>query len=205
MLIYGASGHGHELAQLAKTCGHFVIGHIDDDSSLWPTVLKLEEAKQKYPHASVLLGVGSPKIRRYLASKIKTIGFEFFSGLVHPKVEISSSIHLGQSVTISAGCVLTVDIHIGDQTQIDVGCTISHDVWIDDYVMVCPGVHISGNVKVESDVFIGAGVVIMNGTPKNPIVIGKGAVIGAGACVTKSVPPGETWVGVPAGPIKRKQ
>jgi acetyltransferase-like isoleucine patch superfamily enzyme len=52
-------------------------------------------------------------------------------------------------------------------------------------------------------VYVGTGAVIKNGTPTQPIVIGDDAVIGAGACVTKSVAPGLTVVGVPARPIQR--
>jgi acetyltransferase-like isoleucine patch superfamily enzyme len=46
---------------------------------------------------------------------------------------------------------------------------------------------------IEDDVNIGAGAVILPG-----IRLGAGCTIGAGAVVTKDVPAGETWVGVPA-------
>ena len=46
---------------------------------------------------------------------------------------------------------------------------------------------------VEDDVSIGAGAVILPG-----ITLGKGCIIGAGAVVTKSIPPGEIVKGNPA-------
>jgi acetyltransferase-like isoleucine patch superfamily enzyme len=46
---------------------------------------------------------------------------------------------------------------------------------------------------VEDGVSIGANSTILPG-----LRIGRGAVIGAGAVVTKSVPPGATAMGVPA-------
>jgi acetyltransferase-like isoleucine patch superfamily enzyme len=33
--------------------------------------------------------------------------------------------------------------------------------------------------------------------------IGEGAIIGAGSVVTKSVPAGEVWAGVPARPVSK--
>lgn len=54
-----------------------------------------------------------------------------------------------------------------------------------------------GNVVIEDDVFIGMGAIICNS-----VRIGKGAVIGAGAVVTKDVPPYQVWAGNPARYIK---
>ena len=70
---------------------------------------------------------------------------------------------------------------------------VSHDCVIGDYVSVSPGALINGNVTVEDDVFVGTGAIILPGRH-----IGRGATIGAGAVVTKDVPPGATAVGVPA-------
>lgn len=203
ILIYGASGHAHELANLAQVCGHRLASYIDDFSS-GSLILRPQEAWARFPDSPVLLGVGLPKIRRKLAEQVKVVGFALAPKLVHPRVELSSSIEIGQGSVITAGCILTVDIHIGQQTHVNISVSISHDVWIGDYVTVSPGARICGNVRIESDVFIGAGAVIMNGSPKNPVVVGARAVIGAGACVTQPVPPGETWVGVPARPVVRK-
>ncbi len=48
-------------------------------------------------------------------------------------------------------------------------------------------------VILENDVWLGAGVIVLPG-----VRIGRGAVIGAGAVVTKDVPPDSIYVGVPA-------
>ncbi|MDY2949120.1 MAG: CatB-related O-acetyltransferase, partial [Lachnospiraceae bacterium] len=54
-----------------------------------------------------------------------------------------------------------------------------------------------GNILVDDDVWIGYGVVVMSG-----VHIGQGAVIAAGAVVTKDVPPYSIVGGVPAKVIK---
>jgi carbonic anhydrase/acetyltransferase-like protein (isoleucine patch superfamily) len=53
---------------------------------------------------------------------------------------------------------------------------------------------------IEDDVWIGAQVVVLGG-----VRIGRGAVVGAGAVVTKCVPPQATVAGVPARVIGARQ
>jgi serine acetyltransferase len=51
---------------------------------------------------------------------------------------------------------------------------------------------------------IGTGAVVIDGSPEERLTIGDDVTIGAGACVTQSIPSGLTVVGVPAKPIDRK-
>lgn len=55
-------------------------------------------------------------------------------------------------------------------------------------------------IIIEDDVYIGGNSFILQG-----IRIGKGSVIGAGAVVTKNIPPYSVAVGVPARVIKRRR
>jgi galactoside O-acetyltransferase len=57
--------------------------------------------------------------------------------------------------------------------------------------------HNAGKILIQDDVWIGAGCVILP-----DVTIGKGAVVGAGAVVTKDVPPYALAGGVPARVIK---
>lgn len=73
---------------------------------------------------------------------------------------------------------------------------------IGDFVTLAPGVKINGHVVIEDHAYIGTGAIIKDGTDK-PIVIGRGAVVGMGAVVTKSVEPGAVVVGNPARPLSK--
>lgn len=55
-------------------------------------------------------------------------------------------------------------------------------------------------IKIEDDVWIGAGAKILDG-----VTIGRGSVIGAGAVVTKNIPPYSVAAGVPARVIKKRE
>ena len=60
------------------------------------------------------------------------------------------------------------------------------------------GVHFrKGEVHIEDDVFIGVNTCVCNS-----VRIGKGAIVGAGAVVTKDIPPYQVWGGNPAHYIK---
>jgi acetyltransferase-like isoleucine patch superfamily enzyme len=52
-------------------------------------------------------------------------------------------------------------------------------------------------IYIDENVWIGSGVTILPGC-----VIGRNSVIGAGSVVTKSVPAGEIWAGVPARKVR---
>ena len=126
------------------------------------------------------------------------------TALVHPRLEMSRWVDLGEGAVLCAGNILTTNIRFGVGVQVNLDCTIGHDSILDDYVTLAPGVHISGCVHLGKRVYVGTGAVIINGTGVQPLVIGEDAVIGAGACVTKSIGPGVTAVGVPAKPLERQ-
>ena len=212
LAVYGAGGFAREVAWLAECCNrdherYRVVCFVDDNQAMHGAVLNgvpvmgLTEARIRFPDATIVAGVGSPRLRQHLMEKAAAAGFGFAT-LVHPLIERSAWLEIGAGTVICAGSILTVNIALGQHVQINLDCTIGHDVVMGDYVTLSPGVHVSGCVHLGQRVFVGTGAVINNGTPANPIVIGDDAVIGAAACVTKSVAPGVTVVGVPARPLE---
>lgn len=99
-----------------------------------------------------------------------------------------------------------IEIHpgakIGRRFFIDhgMGVVIGETAEIGDDVLVYQGVVLGGTTlekkkrhpTIEDNVVIGAGAILLG-----PITIGRGALVGAGSVVIKSVPPGATVVGVP--------
>lgn len=211
--IYGAGGFAREVAWLVESCNegmksYQVVCFIDDDSSNQGTTLNSipvmgpAEAYQTFPDAKIVSGIGSPEIRKTVMEKAQVIGFEYAS-FIHPRVERSQWIEYGEGVVICAGNILTTNIVLGNHVQINLDCTIGHDVIMGDHTTLAPGVHVSGWVHFGERVYVGTGAVIINGTAERPLTIGNDAVIGAAACVTKSIPAGVTAVGIPAKPLNR--
>jgi sugar O-acyltransferase (sialic acid O-acetyltransferase NeuD family) len=143
------------------------------------------------------VAIGDPVHRRRIATLFERTPLPAAT-IVHPRVEMSDSVLMGQGTIVCAGTVLTTNIHIGNHVQVNVGCTISHDAVIGDFTTLSPGIHVAGHVQMGNGVFIGIGASIINGRSGKPLVIGDGAIIAAGACVTGDVSAGAMVAGVPA-------
>lgn len=214
IVIYGAGGFAREVAWLIEACNAHeesftVTGFIDDNVKTHGTILDdipvmgLQAAYRRFPAARVVSGIGNPQVRQRTMEKAEAIGFGCAS-IIHPRTERSRRITIGEGTVICAGCILTTNIQLGKQVQINIDCTIGHDVTMSDYVTLAPGVHVSGLIKFGQRVYIGTGAVIINGTETEPLIIEDDVIIGAGACVTKSVARGETVVGVPAKALQKR-
>ncbi len=83
------------------------------------------------------------------------------------------------------------DVYIGKGTLITNGCillTHFYDVKnLDEHAFYRGKLHIGRNYYIGSNTIF-----------TKPVTIGDGAVIGAGAVVTKDIPPYQVWAGVPA-------
>jgi sugar O-acyltransferase (sialic acid O-acetyltransferase NeuD family) len=208
ILIYGSGGFAREVAWLAEEAGLSVTAFVDDSPErIGRTindiqVISLEAAQSDFLDVPIVIGVGSPKTRKILASKAHERGFRFTS-VIHPRAEMSRWVSWGEGTVITSGNILTTNIQLGAHVHINLNCTIGHDCILEDFVTLAPGVHVSGWVHIQRGAYIGTGAVIINGEAGQPIVIGEDAVIGAGAVVTKSIPAGVTAVGVPARPLER--
>ncbi|WP_373779133.1 acyltransferase [Glaesserella sp.] len=119
---------------------------------------------------------------------------------------------LGQNVNIEKGAYVLEDTVVGDNSSIGVRSEICKGLSIGKNVMMGPeclfystshyfnkesrrfeGYTPVNPIVIEDDVWIGRRVIIMGG-----VTIGKGSTIGAGAVVTKSIPPYSLAAGNPA-------
>jgi sugar O-acyltransferase (sialic acid O-acetyltransferase NeuD family) len=204
--VYGCGGFGRGIAWLAEVCGGRVVCFVDDDESLQGTsingipVVSLLEARRRFPECRVAVAVNEPRTRETLASKAEGAGFGLAT-LVHPRVELSPWVKVGQGSIVREGCCFSVNVELGRNVLLNMDCTLGHDVVVGDFVSLAPGSHVSGFVHLGRRAHVGTGAVILQGQEGSLLEIGEDAMIGAGACVTKSVLPGETVVGVPARPI----
>ncbi len=152
-----------------------------------------------FPHIKIYIAFGFIR-SLFLKPLFKKIGFPVFiqynCHFYYPK-----KIEIGNHVYINHSC------DFGGNGGIKIG----NYVLVGPYVFITSETHEHEDLKIpiyhqstkkkkvviEDDVWIGTKAVILPG-----LTIGKGAIIGAGAVVTKNVPPYAIVGGVPAKVIK---
>jgi len=105
------------------------------------------------------------------------------------------NISLGRGVFLNFNCVIldVVKVTIGDRTQIGPGVQILTADHPRDPAQRRAGLEFGRPVTIGADVWIGGSAIVLPG-----VRIGDGAIVGAGAVVTRDVAAGATVVGNPA-------
>ena len=211
IVIYGSGGFAREVVHLikqinAKRKEWNILGFLDDNEANIgriineiPVLGSAEWLKGK-DNVNVVLGIGSPNVKKAIIQKLFNYSYIQYPNLVHPSVEISRFNKLGQGNIICEGSILTTNIILTNFVTINLNCTIGHDVHIKNFTTVLPNSSISGNVVLEECVDFGTNATIIQG-----ITIGKNTIVGAGAVVVKDLPANCTAVGAPAKPIKFRE
>lgn len=207
LYIYGAGGAGREIAWLAHDIWPKAELTFLVEDPKWASEpvngipVRLLADLRNAQGAAFVVALGDAGARERGAAACVQAGLRPTS-LVHPRADISSWVEIGAGAIVCAGSVVTTNVKIGAHVYVNVGCTVSHDVVLEDFATLSPGVHLAGNVHVGRGAFLGIGASVIHGRPGEPVVIGSGAVVAGGACVTQSVPAGAMVAGVPAT-IKR--
>jgi UDP-2-acetamido-3-amino-2,3-dideoxy-glucuronate N-acetyltransferase len=146
------------------------------------------------------------------------------ASLVHPLADVQSA-QVGAGTRIWQFAVVLPNAVIGAEGNICSHCFIENDVVIGDRVTIKNGVQLWDGLRIGDDVFIGPNVTFTNDkrprSKQHPaeylathiesgasigggatilpgLKIGRSAMVGAGAVVTRSVPPNAIVVGNPA-------
>jgi acetyltransferase-like isoleucine patch superfamily enzyme len=113
------------------------------------------------------------------------------------------SLHIGSYTYIQSGCILNAfvgNIIIGANCMIAPRCAFTpyqHDFADTHRPIREQPLTSQGDIIIEDDVWLGLNVCVMDG-----VTIGQGAIVGAGAVVTKDIPPYAIAGGVPARVIR---
>lgn len=189
--IYGASGHGLVVADVASSCGYDDIIFIDDGDNEYPTFEDIKITSG----IPVAFGIGSNSIRAKLFEKVQNSDFEIVS-LIHPSAIISSSVTIGKGTVVMPNVVVNAKAIIGDGVILNSSCVVEHECMIDDFVHISPKVALAGDIKVGKYTHIGIGSNVIQG-----IIIGKNVTVGGGSMVIRNIDDNQKVVGVPAQSI----
>jgi UDP-3-O-[3-hydroxymyristoyl] glucosamine N-acyltransferase len=112
------------------------------------------------------------------------------------RVIIEDHVTIGANTTVDRG--MFEPTLIGEGTRIDNLVQIAHNVRIGRDCLIAGCVGISGSCTIGDNVVLGGSVGIAD-----HVNIGDGAMLAGATLVMRDVPPGETWAGTPARPIKQ--
>ena len=112
---------------------------------------------------------------------------------------IGSPVHIGEGLIIVDMQYQKPQVFIGNEVTIAQRVTLITSSGAPDSrdVYSVFGADV-GPIHIQDGAWIGAGVIIQPN-----ITIGRSAIVGSGAVVTKDVPPYTVVIGIPARPIKR--
>lgn len=194
MYLFGASGHGKVIAEIAELLEIKVEGFIDENNSINKIL------KYKVHHVipeqlrTLFISIGDNEVRKAIYLKNQSYHYPV---LIHPNSNVSKSAEIGDGSVIMAGATINAQAEIGKHVIINTNASIDHDCVLEDCVHISPNVALAGNVSVKEGAHIGIGSSVIQG-----VKIGKWSVIGAGSVIIRDVPDYAVVVGNPAKVIK---
>ncbi|OGN44326.1 MAG: UDP-3-O-(3-hydroxymyristoyl)glucosamine N-acyltransferase [Caulobacterales bacterium RIFCSPHIGHO2_01_FULL_70_19] len=155
------------------------------------------------PNVTVGFALVGDRVKLYAGARIGEAGFGAAGSRSGPvdvpqlgRVILQDGVTVGANSCIDRGAY--GDTVIGENTKIDNLVMIGHNCVIGRNCLIAAHTGISGSVTVGDGVIFGGKAGI-----GDHIAIGEGARVAAGAGVLADIPPGETWSGYPAKPIRQ--
>lgn len=199
--LCGTGGFAREVAPLAVAQAgangvcHLVLEPGEPVNGL-PVILQNDA-----PAATAIsITIADAGQRRRVDAEMRAAGRTFVS-IVAPTCVFRGPSQIGEGAILCDHVVITANVVIGRHFQANLFSYVAHDCVVGDFVTLAPRVCVNGNTVIEDDVYVGTGAVLKQGRPDKPLRIGRGAIIGMGAVVTRDVPAGAVIVGNPARPL----
>lgn len=210
--LYSAGGFARELLGPLRASLHaagasdFELVLIDDDPATHghtvngARVVSYEEAST-IDGLEVNVAFADPALRRSKFEACAADGLATFS-IFAPTFRSYDDVEIGEGAVFCDNTMVTCNARIGRSFHCNIYSYVAHDCIIGDFVTLAPRVSLNGRITVEDLVYIGSDATFLPGTADRQLTIGEGAVVGAGAVVTRDVPAYTVVVGSPAKPIR---
>lgn len=138
-------------------------------------------------------------------SAIPLLDIENLDARIEPGAIIRDNVKIGKHAVIMMGAVINIGSEIGARTMIDMGAVLGGRAIVGSDCHIGAGAVLAGVIEpesalpviIEDGVFVGANAVVIEGCR-----IGEKSVIGAGAVVTRDIPPHSLAAGTPARIVK---
>lgn len=171
LLILGAGGFGHAIAEMAQILDRWECIYFVDDR--WP------EQKQAGYYSIIsnienlefidsnnfdaIVAVGNNQVRQKWYHLILDLAIPL-TRIIHPNTVISPSVRIGQGVCIMAGCVIGANTIIQDGVILNIGTLLDHDVIVGNFAHLSVGVKIASNNIIPASTFLEVGSIMEHKT-----------------------------------------
>jgi sugar O-acyltransferase (sialic acid O-acetyltransferase NeuD family) len=207
-VVVGAGGHARvvmdALLSMDRPDSNISFVYADDDEKLHGQSLlgrvvtgSVSSVAREGKRFHVAIGSNAIREKVFLhLLKEKCLPFS----AIHVASIISKYATVNDGVFVAAKAVLAPLSIIETGVIVNHGAVIDHDCIVGEFSHIAPGVTLAGGSRIGKNVLVGAGANVLPG-----IHIGDDAIVGAGAVVTKDVPPSFMVAGIPAKKIKDLQ
>ena len=148
-----------------------------------------------------VVAIARGEVRKRLAERLNVMGLEAAT-LISEYALVSADATVASGAIVCDNTIIEPAVQIGKHFHCNIYSYVAHDCKIGDYVTFAPRVSCNGNVHIDDHAYIGTAAILRQGTSGRPLRIGRGAIVGMGAVVTKDVPNGQTVIGNPAIPLQ---
>lgn len=203
--IFGAGAQGRvTLDTLRARDDVQVVGFIDsnpelenhkiNDLDVFNSAQSLRNAFGSDVSVIVALGINETRIK--IANQMASDEWDLWTA-VHPSAVVAESAEIGQNIAIMPHALVHSNAQVHDHAIINSSTVIEHDTIVGLGASISPGTQVGGRVTIGAQAFIGTGAIILP-----HLTIGDGAIVAAGALVTKDVPDRTLVAGSPAKHIQ---
>lgn len=203
LLLIGGGGHAAVVSDVARAAGWSVMGCLDDDESIAPTVERIglqrlgaiddmeaiinEHDRDVAVHAAV----GGNRLRAAWLERFMRLAP--MPAIVHPSAIVSPSAVIEDGVFIGPRAVVNTRATVHAGAIINTASVVEHDCVIGRCAHIAPHATIAGGAGVGEGTLIGCAATMLPG-----VAIGSWSILAAGAVATENIPNSSTAIGVPA-------